>query len=87
MKIPKRKSICLSNNKIGKIFKSFIKNTFDQEKEAESLKAFYQEDKPIKSYSDILIDEIKKPISPLPIKSNEEKRNIDVNKLINHKLV
>ena len=85
MKIPKRK--CLSNNKVGKIFKSFINNKFDQEKEAESLKAFFQEDKPIKSYSDILIDEIKKPILPLAIKSNEEKRNIDVSILINHKLV
>ena len=50
MKIPKRKSICSSNNKVGKIFKSFIKNKFDQEKEAESLKAFFQEDKPIKLY-------------------------------------
>lgn len=74
---PMRKSVIFRTGKVDNIFKRFMKSKVEQKNAKENINAFLKESKSIKSYGDILIDEIKKPLYPL-LNIGNIKRNIDV---------
>ena len=79
---PKRRSVIFRTGKVDNIFKRFMKSKVEQKKAKENINAFLKESKSIKSYTDILIDEIKKPIYPILNFVGNIKRNIDVSSFL-----